>query len=116
MALLTITGVQVANPAEIKVGRFDLTKSSRTASGRMVMELIATKRRVDVTWKMLADDQLKQIIDLITAHKPFFTLTYPDAGGTASMTCYAGDINTSLWHTVGGIRYWSEVTIPFIEQ
>lgn len=80
------------------------------------MEIVATKRRVDVTWKMLPDSDLKQILDLLAAHKPFFTLQYPDAGGTATMTCYAGDINTSLWHTVNGVRYWDEVTIPFIEQ
>lgn len=80
------------------------------------MEIVATKRRVDVTWKMLPDSDLKQILDLLATHKPFFTLQYPDAGGTATMTCYAGDINTSLWHTVNGVRYWDEVTIPFIEQ
>lgn len=114
--MLWIAGTQVASPAELKVGRFDLTKAERTASGKMMMEIIATKRRVDVTWKKLPDDQLKQIIDLITAHKPFFTLQYPDAGGTATMTCYCGDINTSLWHTVNGVRYWSEVSIAFIEQ
>lgn len=114
--MLWIAGTQVAKPAEVKVGRFDLTKASRTASGKMVMDVIATKRRVDVTWKMLPDADLQQIIGLITAHKPFFSLQYPDAGGTATMTCYAGDINTSLWHTINGVRYWSEVTIPFIEQ
>ncbi|MEW6048483.1 MAG: hypothetical protein AB1609_18735 [Bacillota bacterium] len=114
--MLWIANVQVAKPAEVKVGRFDLTKSRRTASGKMVMEVIATKRRVDVTWKMLADSDLKQILDLLAANKPFFTLQYPDAGGAATMTCYAGDTNTSLWHTVNGVRYWDEVTIPFIEQ
>lgn len=116
MAQIVIAGVQVAAPAEIKIGRFDLTKSNRTASGKMVMEIIATKRRVDVIWKMLTDDDLRLIIDTIAAHKPFFTLQYPDAGGTATMTCYAGDINTSLWHMVNGVRYWDEVGIPFIEQ
>lgn len=114
--MITIAGVQVANPAEVKVGRFDLTKSSRTASGKMTMEIIANKRRVDVIWRMLPDDQLKQILDLIAAHKPFFSISYPDAGGTATMICYAGDINTSLWHTINGVRYWEEVSIPFIEQ
>lgn len=114
--MLTIAGTTVATPSEVKVGRFDLTKSSRTASGKMVMDIIATKRRVDCTWKMLSDSDLKLIIDTITAHKPFFSLTYPDAGGTATITCYAGDINTSLWHTKNGVRYWEEVTIPFIEQ
>lgn len=116
MALITIAGVEVATPADLKVGRFDLTKSNRTASGKMVMEIIATKRRVDCTWKTLPDSELKKIIDTITAHKPFFILTYPDAGGTSSMTCYAGDINTSLWQTINGIRYWGELSISFIEQ
>jgi len=114
--MLKIAGVTVKTPSELKIGRFDITKSNRSASGKMMMELIATKRRVDVVWKMLPDDELQKIIDTIAANKPFFTLTYPDAGGSATMTCYAGDINTSLWHTKNGVRYWEEVSIPFIEQ
>ena len=114
--MLKIAGVSVKAPTDLKIGRFDLTKSSRTASGKMVMELIATKKRVDITWKMLPDNELQKIIDTITANKPFFTLEYPDAGGTKTMTCYVGDITTGLWHTIGGIRYWKEVSVPFIEQ
>ena len=114
--MLKIAGVSVKAPTELKIGRFDLTKSSRTASGKMVMELIATKRRVDVVWKMLPDNELQKIIDTITANKPFFSLEYPDAGGTKTMTCYAGDIVTSLWHTKNGVRYWEDVSIGFIEQ
>jgi hypothetical protein len=114
--MLKIAGTTVAAPAELKVGRFDISKSDRVASGKMVMEIIATKRRVDVVWGMLPDDKLATIIDTITANKPFFTLEYPDAGGSQTMTCYSGDIMTGLWHTVGGVRYWEEVTIPFIEQ
>jgi len=114
--MLKIAGVSVKAPTDLKIGRFDLSKSGRSASGKMVMELIATKRRVDVVWKMVPDSDLQTIIDTITANKPFFTLTYPDAGGSNTMTCYAGDINTSLWHTIGGVRYWQEVSISFIEQ
>jgi hypothetical protein len=114
--MLKIAGVTVKTPSELKVGRFDITKSNRAASGKMMMDLIATKRRVDVIWKMLPDDELQKIIDTIAANKPFFSLEYPDAGGTKTMTCYAGDILTSLWHTKNGIRYWEEVSIAFIEQ
>lgn len=115
MADIVIAGVQVACPAMVKVGRFDLTKSNRTASGRMVMEYIATKRRVDVTWKYLPDADLQTILNVLAANKPFFTLEYPDAGGQQTMECYAGDISTTLWHTRGGTRYWEEVTVSFIE-
>ncbi len=114
--MLKIAGVTVKTPSELKVGRFDITKSNRAASGKMMMELIATNRRVDVVWKMLTDSELEKIIDIITANKPFFSLEYPDAGGTKTMTCYAGDIITSLWHTKNGVRYWEEVSIGFIEQ
>jgi hypothetical protein len=114
--MLKIAGVSVKAPTDLKIGRFDITKSSRTASGKMVMEVIATKRRVDVVWKMITDSELQTIIDTITANKPFFSLQYPDAGGSKTMTCYVGDIVTSLWHTKNGIRYWEDVSIPFIEQ
>jgi hypothetical protein len=114
--MLRVAGVTVKTPSELKVGRFDITKSNRAASGKMMMELIATKRRVDVVWKMLPDSDLKLIIDTITANKPFFNLQYPDAGSSQTMTCYSGDIVTSLWHTKNGIRYWEEVSIGFIEQ
>ena len=114
---LLIAGVAVAPPAEIKVSRFDLSKEPRrSASGTMILEYIATKRRVDLTWKYLPDDDLRTLLNILAANKPFFQLTYPDAGGQQSMTCYAGDIHTTLWHTVGGTRYWSEITIAFIEQ
>ena len=114
--MLKIAGITVKAPTELKVGRFDLSKSARTASGKMVMDIIATKRRVDVVWKMLPDDELKKILDVINANKPFFYLTYPDTGGSKTMTCYAGDIITSLWHTNNGVRYWEDVSIGFIEQ
>jgi hypothetical protein len=114
--MLKIAGVTVKTPSELKVGRFDITKSNRAASGKMMMELIATKRRVDVVWKMVTDSELQTIINTITANKPFFSLEYPDAGGAKKMTCYAGDIVTSLWYTKNGVRYWEEVSIGFIEQ
>jgi len=114
--MLKIAGVTVKTPSELKVGRFDLTKSNRTASGKMMMELIATKRRVDCSWILISDDDLQRIIDTITVNKPFFMLEYPDVGGQRTMTCYAGDINAGLWHTKNGIRYWQDVSIAFIEQ
>jgi len=114
--MLTIAGVTVKTPSELKIGRFDITKSSRTASGKMVMDIIAPKKRVDVTWKMIADSDLETIINTITANKPFFSLQYPDAGGTNTITCYCGDITTSLWHTISGVRYWEEASVAFIEQ
>lgn len=115
--MLKIAGVEVARPAEISVGRFDLTKSNRSASGVMVMEMVrAGIRRVDVTWRYLPDPDLQTILDLIAANKPFVEIEYPDAGGQQTMTAYTGDIAYGAWHRVNGVRYWSEISIPFIER
>lgn len=118
MALITLDGVTITNPGEIKLGKFNLTKSGRTASGLMVMEIIATKRKVDLSWSKLSDADLKTILDLLDTGA-FHTLTYPDPqgpGGQRTVTAYVGDIETGLWHTVAGVRYWDGVKIPLIER
>jgi hypothetical protein len=111
-----IAGVKIKTPSEVKIGRFDITKAERNAAGKMVMDIIATKRRVDCTWALIADSDLQTILNAITANKPFFALEYPEVGGQNTMICYSGDINTGLWHTKNGVRYWQDVSIPFIEQ
>jgi len=115
---LYIANVLVARPVlPLNIGYFDLTKSERTSSGVMLMDIIRQGiRRVDVTWEYLPDSELMKILQTITANKPFFSLKYPGPGGQQNMTCYCGDISTSLWHRIGGVRYWDKVTIPFIER
>lgn len=115
--MIKIAGVEVARPAEVRFGRFDLSKAERAASGRMVMDIVrAGIRRVDVTWRYLPDPELQKILNLIAANKPFMQIEYPDAGGQQTMSAYTGDITYSTWHTRNGVRYWDEITIPFIEE
>lgn len=118
MSYITIANTQInKRPASIKVGRFDLTKSNRTASGKMVIEVIrAEVRRIDVAWRFMPDSELQNLLGVLATNKPFFELTYPDVGGEQTMIAYVGDINTSLWHTINGVRYWDEVSTSFIEQ
>lgn len=80
------------------------------------MEVIATKRRIDVVWDKLADPDYQALLDVLAANKPFFTVQYEDAGGMNSMVAYAGDIKAKAWHRGAGIRYWSDVSVAFIEQ
>lgn len=112
-----IAGKLVARPANVDIGYFDLTKSERSSSGLMLMEIIRKDiRRVDVSWSYLPDDKLFEIIQTISNNKPFFTLKYLDTGGYNEIICYAGDIRISTWQRIGGVRYWKEVAIPFIER
>ena len=114
--MLWIAGGQVKAPSDIKVSRYDLSKSRRNAAGDMVMDIIATKRTVEATWKYILDTDLQRILSLIESHKPFFTLRYPDVGGTREMICYAGDRHMGLWYTIGGVRRWEQFSVTFIER
>lgn len=114
---MMIDGITIATPTELKVGVFRLTKAERTASGKMVMEIIAVKRRLDLKWNIIKDTDLKQIMDLLDA-KVFHTVTYPDpqTGENTTITCYTGDINMNAFRRIVNSRYYADVSLSLIEQ
>lgn len=114
---MMIDGITIATPTELKVGVFRLSKAERTASGKMMMEIIAVKRRLDCKWALIKDTDLKQIMDLLDA-KVFHTVTYPDpqTGETATITAYVGDINMNAFRRIGNSRYYADVSLSLIEQ
>jgi len=115
--LITLDGTTIKSPTGLKYGIFRLSKSGRLASGKMIMDVIAIKRRIDLTWASIQGNHLGDIIDLLDA-KVFYTITFPDpkvAGGMASMSAYVGDVNLDFFRSDGN-RVWKDVTLPFIEQ
>jgi len=112
-----INGTLIKTPTELKVGVFRLTKSERLASGKMAMEIIATKRRIDMRWEVISQDDLNTILNKLD-EKVFHTIQYPDPqnGEIATITAYVGDINQSAWQKIAGTRYWKDVSISLIEQ
>lgn len=118
MALVTINGQPIADPTGVQVGQFRLTKATRTASGRMAMEIIAIKRKLELEWDKIAEPDLKFVLNLLEG-QTFHQVAYPDpqgAAGELTITTYVGDINKRTWHRVGGIRHWEQVRIGLIER
>ncbi|WDU82267.1 DUF6711 family protein [Caloramator sp. Dgby_cultured_2] len=113
---MTINGITIKTPTDLKVGVFRITKSERTASGKMMMEIIAVKRRLDLRWEIISDTDLQTILNVLES-KVFHTVVYPDPqkGENATITAYVGDINMEAWQKIGN-RYWREVSIALIEQ
>lgn len=118
MATVILNGIPLPSGAQVSVGRFRLTKAGRTASGKMVMDVIATKTKVDLSWDKLPEADLRALITALEA-QVFYQLSYPDARdntGQATITAYTGDINYSAWHRVNGVRYWESIKVSLIEQ
>jgi len=118
VAMVTLNGVALPNPSDIEVGKFNLTKAGRSASGLMNMEIIARKRSVTLKYSHLSEPDLRVIMDQLDS-KIFHQLECPDPqgdGGARSMTVYAGDLAFKPWRTVNGVWWWRDVTIPLIER
>lgn len=111
-----IAGTKVKTPTMPTIGMMEITDRERTASGKMVGDIIADKIRIEPEWQHIDDSELVQILNLIKASRPYFTVEFPGAGGQKVMTAYNGDITYSLYGYVNGKKRWESVTIPFIEQ
>ena len=113
---MLLDGVQIKTP-HLEVGSFLLSKSERTADGTMTMDIIAEKRRLDLSWPVIEDTELQLIMSLLKS-KTFHTVTYPDPeyGENHTIIAYRGDVSTEPGHRVEGTRYWRDVSISLIEQ
>lgn len=116
MALITVNGVALPSPSEMSVGVMDLSKAERNANGLMLIERIATKRKLEMTWAYLTRDQIR---DLLLAVSPvFFNVTYPDPQ-TDTMktgTFYVGDRNMGVLDYFGEVPRYKDFGMNFIER
>ncbi len=117
MAVL-IDGVKIKDTADIRVSPFEIKKTERTASGRLVADVVAVKRSVRIGYSMIWDTDLKKIMDLLSTGV-FHQLTYPDVqkGEAHTITvCLDGTVDAQSWRRFGDRRVWKDVTIPLIER
>jgi len=113
---ISINGTVLPDPVAIKTQDVDIVRTKETASGRVVMDYIATKKVVQVAWGVLTDTEMSQILDTIAANKPFFQLTFTDAGGDTTITVYADRIDREILSIYGGEILWKSLTITFKER
>lgn len=91
------------------------SNTDRTASGKMVGDLVAIKYKLKIQWPPLTMAQAKLIDDAVSA--PFFTVRFTDQSGTAqTITCYAGTPSYTQYSWAEGIQYVTGVTVDLVEQ
>lgn len=118
--LVTING-WVVNPLPSGfTGSWEpLVNSARNAAGNMIGDLINTKIKLELTWKMLTASQLAT---LRTYTDNFFvTVTYIDTKTNASrtMNCYTSPVSWSTFKysiASGQVEYYNDVRVALIEK
>lgn len=104
-------------PSDFDVSLFNISNSTRVASGKMTMEIIAPKRKFFFTYDVLSGPALQAILDVIYTMNPFFVFEYNeyDDGPMQSAVVYVGEIARKRYRT-NGVWYWKDVNFNFIEQ
>lgn len=114
--MIRVNGVDLPTPSDYVVGIMDISKAERNAAGTMVIDRIATKRKIEVAWRYLEKSDLSALFSLVSP--VFFTVEYidPQDNDWKSGTFYCGDRKTgAIDYRNGNIR-WKDTKFSLIER
>jgi hypothetical protein len=116
MTLVSINGVELPTPSTYQVGIQDLNKAQRNARGTMIIERIATKRKIELSWKHLKNDQLQQLLNLVK--NTFFEVKYldPQTGIENTGTFYSGDRKIGAMDYFDNNIRWKDIKFNIVER
>lgn len=113
--MLKINGVLIKTPSQASLESYNLTKSGRVATGKMMMDLIAKKKKINVAYESISAADMKVIEAAIDGTAMFFKVEYDLPEGYGTITCYSGAIKKQYYRRRGG-WYWKDVAFALIEQ
>ena len=116
MALISIDGVDLLTPSDYSVGILDISKAERNANGTMIIERIAQKRKIEITYAHLTGAALGTILNAVDP--VFFSVTYldPKSNGFRTGTFYAGDRNVGMLSYTDGVPRYRDIKFNLIER
>ena len=117
MAVLTVNGAEMPSPSGMRVEIFDVGSSGeRSASGRLVVDRVAVKRRLKLKWACLTPAQLGLLLGAV-GQGAFFEAGYPDPEtGPAAMTCACSDRTAGVMMIRNDQPVWTNVEMEWIER
>lgn len=114
--LLQLDSTTIKTPIEFSIEKYRLTKAGRVASGLMMIDSIARKRKFIMVWDVISGTELDILLNIIDNDSDvFFTLSYVENGTTKTAECYSGAISAKQFRT-DGVWYWEDVSVNLIER
>lgn len=116
MRTLIVNGVSVKAPKTMQVGIQDVDgETGRNANGDMVRDRITTKRKIELEWGQLAQNEMQGLLHAVSP--VFFDVSYPDPlSGQVTKTFYVGDRTIPVYSFVNTLKPWSGLKMNFIER
>jgi hypothetical protein len=116
MALLKVGSADLPTPSDYSIGVLDITQAERNAKGTMLIERIAQKKKISISYKYCDGATLSQIL---TAINPiYFNLTYLDPITNTYKTgsFYVGDRNMGMIDFQDSVPRYKDLSFEFIER
>jgi hypothetical protein len=114
--MIKINTVAISTPSEFSVGVMDVTKKAeRNAAGNLIIERLATKRKLELGYKYLSQAGMATLLTAISTTT--FTVEYPDpvTGALRSGTFYAGDRNMGTIDYQASVIRWKDLKFNLVE-
>lgn len=115
MALITVNGVAISTPSDLQVGYFDISKAERNANGRMIIERIATKKKLFLTYSFLTESQTATLLKAVSPTTYSVTFENPETNSLETGTFYTGDRNLGFVDYHNGVARYQDITFNMIE-
>ena len=114
--MIKINGVVLPTPSDYQIGIMDLSKAERNARGTMIIERIATKRKIELSWNYLSKDDLSRVLRLVSS--VFFTVEYidPQDNVIKTGTFYCGDRTAGALDYRNGVMRYKDIKFNLIER
>jgi hypothetical protein len=113
--IVKLNGRTIKTPHSWEVERYKISKAERVASGDMVMDTIARKRKFLVGYTELSGRDLDAILDIVYTDDEFIDLEYEENDKMKSAVVYCGPIRAKKYRTNMG-WYWVDVSFNLIER
>ena len=111
-------GVELPSPVKLTSSDeiiWSANTGRSTESVKMIGDVVANKKTVDLEWGVLTETQVKLITTRLTSG--FFPFTYRDNGTELKITAYRGTIKKEHLGYIGdGTYYYKSVSVSIIQQ
>ena len=118
MDFFKISGKKIKAPTELSISPEILDKAERTVDGTMVVDIIGTKRRVDVSWEYLSKEDMTTLTKAIGSDK-FTVIEFRDTATSnmVTMTARSEGLTYAPHYDWAKSRLmWKSVSVSFTEK
>ena len=118
MEFLRLNGKAIKAPKEITISPENLDKAERTMDGTMVVDIIGTKRKIDVSWEYLSKEDMT-ILANATRKETFTQVTFHEKTTAEFITITAraeGLTYSPFYDWAKDKLLWKGVAVTFKEK